>query len=109
MVGVMCNGARTLMKALTMKKEIFPELRISALCNDEATGEYFFKGTFRNVDGAMVPIHIARSEIDDRKALREILKNAGAFFHQDDALNKDAIERLIRNQSTPRRITFAKA
>ncbi len=92
-----------------MKKEMTPEFRMKALCDDEATGEFFFKVAFRNVDGKLKTIHIPRSEIDERKTLRHALKDAGAFFHQDDELNDDAMDRLIHSQSTARRITFAKA
>jgi Domain of unknown function (DUF927) len=92
-----------------MKTQMIPEFRIKALCNDEATGEFFFRVVFRNVDGAMVPLDIARSKIGNKKSLVETLRNAGAFFHDDHTLNDEAIDRLIRSQSTARRITFAKA
>jgi Domain of unknown function (DUF927) len=92
-----------------MKKKMIPEFRMKALCNDEATGEFFFRVAFRNVDGKLKTIHIPRSEIDERKTLRHTLKDAGAFFHQDDELNAEAMDRLIAGQSTARRITFAKA
>jgi Domain of unknown function (DUF927) len=92
-----------------MKTQMIPEFRIKALCNDEATGEFFFRVVFRNVDGAMVPLDIARSKIGNKKSLVETLRNAGACFHDDDTLNDDAIDRLIRSQSNAQRITFAKA
>jgi hypothetical protein len=96
-------------KASDMKTQMIPEFRIKALCNDEATGEFFFRVVFRNVDGAMVPLDIARSKIGNKKTLVETLRNAGAFFHDDDTLNDEAIDRLIRSQSTAQRVTFAKA
>jgi uncharacterized protein (DUF927 family) len=34
-----------------MKHVMTPEFRMQALCNDEATGEFFFRVVFRNVDG----------------------------------------------------------
>jgi uncharacterized protein (DUF927 family) len=92
-----------------MKTQMIPEFRIKALCNDEATGEFFFRVVFRNVDGAMVPLDIARSKIGNKKSLVETLQNAGAFFHDDDTLNDEAIDRLIGSQSNAQRITFAKA
>jgi Domain of unknown function (DUF927) len=92
-----------------MKTEKTPEFRMQALCNDEATGEFFFRVVFRNVDGSMVPLDIARSKLGNRKSFVETLRNAGAFFHDDDTLNDDALDRLVRSQSTAQRITFAKA
>jgi hypothetical protein len=65
---------------------------MQAICNDEATGEFFFRVVFRNVDGAMVPLDIARSKLGNSKSLVETLRNAGAFFHEDDTLNDDALE-----------------
>jgi hypothetical protein len=92
-----------------MKHVMTPEFRMQALCNDEATGEFFFRVVFRNVDGAMVPLDVARSKIGNRKSLVETLRNAGAFFHEDDTLNDGALDRLVRSQSTAKRITFARA
>ena len=82
-----CARCTHLHKALDMKTQMIPEFRIKALCNDEATGEFFFRVVFRNVDGAIVPLDISRSKIGNKKSLVETLRNAGAFFHDDDTLN----------------------
>jgi hypothetical protein len=91
-----------------MRTKLIPTFTMKALCNDEATGKFFFKIAFRNVDGNIATLEIARSKID-KKSLIEALKDAGAFFHDDAKQNEEAIQALIASQSTAKRVTFAKA
>src|SRR6266404_8529377 len=92
-----------------MKKRSRKPMRIKldAVAENEATNEFLAVIEFRDIDGKSRQLMLPRSDLDDMKALRKTLTNAGCYFSQKQARSKAALADLTRCARAAERWKFA--
>ncbi len=91
-----------------MKKKLLrPKLRLVAIAEDKATGEFFAVIKFRDQHGNMRRRNLPLEELNSVKALVNTLTKYGAYFSDDQQENKRALQKLISAKHDVNRINFA--
>src|SRR3981189_1220299 len=91
-----------------MKHDFKPWFELRAIAEDEATQEFFAIIEYRDIDGGVRSVHVPRTELDDKKSLKKILTNKGAYFSEDEDENEKALLALRRHSGEGTRCTFAR-
>jgi len=92
-----------------MKKRVGRSMRIrlKAIAEDEASREFKAIIKFRDIDGKSRQLMLPRSDLDDMKALRRTLTNAGCYFSKKQARSKAALSNLTRSARAAERWKLA--
>jgi hypothetical protein len=82
-------------------RKLKQELKLVAIAEDLATREFLAVIRYRNVKGLRKKIHVPLARLDDPKALRELLSNAGAYLvaDKDESLNAITCLRASKDQA----------
>jgi putative DNA primase/helicase len=86
-----------------------PHLRLVAIAEDEATGEFIVVIEFRDLDGRIRRIDQPRSTLRKIDQLKEALENAGAYLSSSDRESRHAIHALSIAAEEAERWKYAKA
>jgi putative DNA primase/helicase len=81
-----------------MKKQMEPKLTLLATAEDQASGEFFAAIKYRDIYGGVRRVQVSLAELNDLKAMKKLLTNAGAYFSEDDEENLDALHG-VRNSA----------
>ena len=84
-----------------------PHVKLVAIAEDEATGEFIAVIDFRDVDGQIRRIEQPKSNLRKIEQLREALDNGGACLFADDKKNRHAIGNLSRSADKAERWKYA--
>jgi putative DNA primase/helicase len=74
-----------------MTKQMGPKLTLLATAEDQASGEFFAVIKYRDIYGGVRRVQVSLTELNDLKAMKRLLTNAGAYFSEDDEENLDAL------------------
>jgi putative DNA primase/helicase len=74
-----------------MTKQMGPKLTLLATAEDQASGEFFAVIKYRDIYGGVRRVQVSLAELNDLKAMKKLLTNAGAYFSEDDEENLDAL------------------
>jgi uncharacterized protein (DUF927 family) len=83
------------------------ELKLRAIVEDEASHDFFAQIEFRDIYGRLRRVHRSRAELDDLKALKKALINAGALFSDDEDERSDALLALRAQAKKAPKRSFA--
>jgi putative DNA primase/helicase len=78
-----------------MRKRI--RVKLVAVAEDEAKGEFLAIIEFRDIDGKYRQLIVPRSDLDDLKSLRKTLTNVGCYFPKDEDRTKSALALLAQS------------
>jgi putative DNA primase/helicase len=81
-------------------------IRLKAIAENEATGEFQAIIKFRDIDGKSRQLMLPRSDLDDMKALRKTLTNAGCYFSKKQARSKAVLANLTKSAREAERWKF---
>ena len=84
-----------------------PYVKLVAIAEDEATGEFIAVIEFRDIDGQIRRIEQPKSNLRKIEQLREALDNAGAYLSTNETENRKAIQALSRSADNADRWRYA--
>jgi hypothetical protein len=88
-----------------MESTLKQNFKLLAIVEDEVTKEFFALIRFRDIRGRARTELVKRSELEDHKALKKTLINAGALFSDDENESSDALIALrAQAKKAPKRI-----
>jgi putative DNA primase/helicase len=74
-----------------MTKQMKPKLTLLATVEDQANSEFFALIKYRDIYGGVRRVQVSLAELNDLKAMKKLLTNAGAYFSDDDEENLEAL------------------
>jgi putative DNA primase/helicase len=83
------------------------EINLSAVADDEASGEFLAVIKFCDIDGKTREATLPLSDLDDLKTLRKTLRNAGCYFSRKEAKTRAALARLGKSTGRVTRLKIA--
>jgi putative DNA primase/helicase len=92
-----------------MKKQMGPKPTLLATAEDQASGEFFAVIKYRDIYGRVRRVQVSLAELNDVKAMKKLLTNAGAHFSEDDEENLDALYGVRNSTDKAARWVFAPA
>jgi putative DNA primase/helicase len=93
----------------TNTHEIQMKLTVVATAEDRASGEFFAVIKYRDIYGGVRRVQVSLAELNDTKALKKLLANAGAYFSEDDEENLEALWALKKSAEKAKRWVLAPA
>jgi hypothetical protein len=84
-------------------------LKLVAIAENEASGEFTAVIEFRDIDGKTRRIEQPKSNLRKITALKEALENAGAYLSPDDRKNNNALRALSSSAKDAKRWKYASA
>ena len=89
-----------------MKTDRKMKIGLKAVAEDEARQEFLAVIEFRDIDGNYRPLSLPLSDLEDLKALRKTLRNAGCYFPKRQDKAKAALTALAESTAKAERWKF---
>jgi putative DNA primase/helicase len=92
-----------------MLRQLKCDLRLLATAEDKASGEFFGVIEYRDICGGVRGVRVSLAELNELKAMKKLLANAGAYFSEDDEENLEALWAVKKSAEKTERWVLAPA
>ena len=96
-------------QAVNKVDRVSSQLKLVAIAEDEATGEFIAVIEFRDIDGKIRQIEQPKSNLRKIRVLKEALENAGAYLSPNNGVNNKALRVLSISANDAKRWKYAPA